>query len=415
MTFSKALLRSQDSNMTTSKENIMQITQTPTRTELVRRAREIVPILQKHATWHEQHRRLHEETIEAMARAGIFKLRVPKRYGGYESDVQTVVEVLTEIGQGDGSSAWTGQLWLHGAWMVGLFPDAVQDEVFSDPDVRVSALLSPTATAVRKDDGVVVSGQWHFNSGALHSHWDLVNAMSTTAEGTPEPIVALIPMAELEVIDDWDTSGLRGTGSVTTVAKEVFVPNGRVLSVAALTQGQSASKLNADMPLYRSPVLLTGATLSSVTGLGLAKAALEAFLQRLPGRHIAYTTYANQAEVQLTHLQVAEVAMNIDEAAFHASHAATLLDTKAASGEAWTVEERSRVRLDAAWVARRAKEAVDILNTASGGSSIYSSVPIQRIARDVQALNLNGLLHPNTNLELYGRVLTGLPPNTVYL
>src|SRR5262249_121219 len=111
------------SHMAISKEDIMQITQTPTRTELVRRAREIVPILQEQANWHEQHRRLHEETIEAMARAGIFKLRVPKRYGGEACDVQTVVEVLTELGRGDGSSAWTGQLWLHSAWMVGLFPD----------------------------------------------------------------------------------------------------------------------------------------------------------------------------------------------------------------------------------------------------------------------------------------------------
>ena len=106
--------------------------------------------------------------------------------------------------------------------MVGLFPDAVQDEVFSHPDVRVSALLSPTATAVRSDGGVVVNGQWHFNSGALHGHWDIVNAITTTAEGAAEPIIALIPMSELEVIDDWDTTGLRGTGSVTTVAKEVF-------------------------------------------------------------------------------------------------------------------------------------------------------------------------------------------------
>jgi len=401
--------------MSISEENMMTITKTPTRTELVRRASAIVPLLQKHASWHEEHRRLHDETIEAMAKAGIFKLRIPKRYGGYESDIQTVVEVLTEIGRGDGSSAWTGQLWLHGAWMVGLFPDAVQEQVFSTPDVRVSALLSPTATAVRTTNGVVVNGQWHFNSGALHSHWDLVNAMSTTTDGTPEPILALIPMSQLEIIDDWDTSGLRGTGSVTTVAKEVFVPTTHLLSVAALTQGQSASVLNTDTPLYRSPVILTGATLSSVTGLGLAKAALEAFLQRLPGRHIAYTTYSNQAELQLTHLQVAEAAMKIEEAAFHASHAANLLDTKAASGGEWSMEERSRVRLGAALVALRAKEAVDILNTASGGSSIYSSVPIQRIARDVQALNLNGLLHPNTNFELYGRVLIGLPPNTLYL
>jgi len=365
--------------------------------------------------WHEEHRRLHEETIEAMAKAGVFKLRVPKRYGGYESDVQTVVDVLTEIGRGDGSAAWTGQLWVHGAWMVGLLPDAILDEVFSTPDVRVSALLSPTATAVHTDGGVVVNGQWHFNSGALHAHWDLASAMSTTAEGIPEPILALIPMSQLEIIDDWDTSGLRGTGSVTTVAKDVFVPHARVLPMSALMQGQPASALNAELALYRSPILLTGVTLSSITGLGMAKAALEAFLQRLSGRHIAYTTYGNQAEVQLTHLQVGEAAIKIEEAAFHASYAASLLDRKAASGEEWSVEERSRVRLDAALVALRAKEAVDILNTASGGSSVFSSVPIQRIARDVQVLNLNGLLHPNTNFELYGRVLVGLPPNTVYL
>src|SRR5215471_3541041 len=378
----------------------MTTTSLPTRSELVHRASSIVPLLQKHAMWHEEHRRLHEETIEAMAKAGVFKLRVPKRYGGYESDVQTVVDVLTEIGRGDGSAAWTGQLWVHGAWMVGLLPDAILDEVFSTPDVRVSALLSPTATAVHTDGGVVVNGQWHFNSGALHAHWDLASAMSTTAEGIPEPILALIPMSQLEIIDDWDTSGLRGTGSVTTVAKDVFVPHARVLPMSALMQGQPASALNAELALYRSPILLTGVTLSSITGLGMAKAALEAFLQRLSGRHIAYTTYGNQAEVQLTHLQVGEAAIKIEEAAFHASYAASLLDRKAASGEEWSVEERSRVRLDAALVALRAKEAVDILNTASGGSSVFSSVPIQRIARDVQVLNLNGLLHPNTNFEL---------------
>jgi alkylation response protein AidB-like acyl-CoA dehydrogenase len=397
------------------KEYKMTITSYPARTELVSRANTIVPVLQKHAKWHEEHRRLHEETIEAMAKAGVFKLRVPRRYGGYESDVQTAVDVLTEIGRGDGSAAWTGQLWLHGAWMVGLFPDAVQDEVFATPDVRVSALLSPTATAVRTDGGIVVNGQWHFNSGALHAHWDLVNAMSTTADGTPEPIVALIPMSQLEIIDDWDTSGLRGTGSVSTVAKDVFVPQTRILSISALMQGRSASAQNAELTLYRSPIVLTGVMLSSITGLGMAKAALEAFFQRLPGRNIAYTTYNNQAEAQLTHLQVGEAAIKIEEAAFHASHAASLLDGKATSGEAWSVEERSRVRLAAALVAYRAKEAVDILNTASGGSSVYSSVPIQRIARDVQVLNLNGLLHANTNLELYGRVLVGFPPNTIFL
>jgi len=155
------------------------------------------------------------------------------------------------------------------------------------------------------------------------------------------------------------------------------------------------------------------AAAASGTPLGLARAAMTNFFQRLPGRGIAYTTYARQAEAPITHVQVAEAAMKIDEAEFHASRAATLVDTKAASGDAWTLEERARVRMDAGMVARLAKEAIDILNTASGGSSIYSSVPIQRIERDIQAANLQGMMHPNTNLELYGRIRCGLSPNTV--
>jgi len=167
----------------------------------------------------------------------------------------------------------------------------------------------------------------------------------------------------VEALDDWDTAGLRGTGSVTTVAKQVFVPRERVLSAVSLLQGQSASQLNAEAPLYRTPMIPFIAAAASGTPLGLAKAAMTTFFQRLPGRRIAYTTYAKQAEAAITHLQVAEAAMKIDEAEFHAYRAATLVDTKAASGEAWIIEERCQVRLDAAQVARLVKEAIDILTS----------------------------------------------------
>jgi hypothetical protein len=74
-----------------------------------------------------------------------------------------------------------------------------------------------------------------------------------------------------------------------------------------------------------------------------------------------------------------------------------------------------RARGDMGAVCRLAKEAVDVLASASGGSSIYRDVPIQRIARDVNAVNLHALMHPDTNFELYGRVLCGLPPDTLYI
>ncbi len=386
-----------------------------TRTELVRRASEIIPILQEHASWNEQQRRIHDEVLQALEQAGVFRLRVPKRYGGYEADSGTLVEILAELGQGDGSTAWVAWVLAGNTWLVGLFPDAVQDEVFTHPDVRVSGTLAPTGKAERRDGGFVLSGQWHFHSGSLHSEWSVMAAMSPLRDGGPAPVAVLVPTKELEVIDDWDTSGLSGTGSVSSRAQEIFVPTERVISVIPLIEGKSASQQNANVPIYRTPMSPTIAAAACGTPLGLAKAALTNFFQRLPGRGIAYTTYARQAEAPITHLQVAEATMKINEAEFHAFRAASLVDTKAVNGEVWTLEERARTRMDAGMVARLSKEAIDILNTASGGSSIYKSVPIQRIERDIQAANLHGMLHPNTNLELYGRIRCGLEPNTAYI
>jgi len=275
--------------------------------------------------------------------------------------------------------------------------------------------LSPTGKVERRDEGFVLNGQWHFHSGSLHSQWSVMAAMAITPEGGPAPVSVLIPTTELEVIDDWDTSGLSGTGSVSSRAKEIFVPAERVISVTSLLQGRPASQQNMEVPIYRTPMGPTIAAAACGTPLGLAKAALTNFFQRLPGRGITYTTYTRQAEAPITHLQVAEAAMKIDEAEFHAFHAASLVDTIPGHVEASTLEERARVRMDAGMVARLAKEAIDILITASGGSSIYRSVPIQRIERDIQAANLHGMLHPNTNLELYGRIRCGLEPNTVYI
>ncbi|GGQ18456.1 acyl-CoA dehydrogenase [Streptosporangium pseudovulgare] len=390
-------------------------TDVPAREELVRRASELLPVLRKNAAWSEENRRLHDESIQALADAGVFKLRVPAHYGGYEADTRTLVEVAAELAKADGSTAWTASVYWIPTWMTCMFPDEVQDEVFSTPDVRVCGTLSPSAMATPVDGGVVVNGRWGFVSGAWHSHWQEIIAIQAGPGVEPMPIMALVPMSDLEIVDDWNTSGLKGTGSVSTVAKDVFIPAERVLPLPAVLAGQYASKLNAASPIYRVPLLPVASASSVGTAVGLAKAAQEAFFQRLPERKITYTGYSSQREAPLTHLQVAEAAMKVDEAEFHAGRLAGLVDGKGVSGEQWTLEERVKARADMGAACRLAKEAVDIYATASGGSSIYTHVPIQRIARDISAMNLHALMHPNTNAELYGRILCGLEPDTFYI
>ncbi|MEV4625135.1 acyl-CoA dehydrogenase family protein [Micromonospora sp. NPDC049523] len=391
-------------------------TQPRSDTDLLTRVAEAVPVLRTHARWTDENRRLHDEVLEALGAAGVYRMRVPTRYGGYESNAATMYQVVAQVGLGDGSASWNSAVWSMCAWLTGLFPDQVQDEVFSTPDARVCGVLSPTALAVPRDGGFVVDGQWRFISGARHSQWQLVIAMAPTPDGAGQwPVMAVVPLSDLEIVDDWFTAGLRGTGSVTTVARDVFVPAERVLPMASILQGQYASAANAELPLYRSPMIATGCASFAGTAVGLARAARDNFMERLPGKKITYTEYASQREAPLTHFQLAEATMLIDEADFHATRLVTSLDAKTVSAQPWSLIERASARAALGRVFSLAKQAVDILNTASGGSSVYADVPIQRIERDIQTLNLHALMHPNTNMEVYGRVLCGLDPNTSYI
>lgn len=393
----------------------MSVSQAPPKEELVQRAAKLVPLIRDKAVWMDDNRCLHDEVIEAITDAGLLRMRVPVRYGGFESDMTTTANVIAELGRGDGSVSWTAAVWAISSWMVGMFPDEVQDEVYADPDVRICGILSPGAMCTPVDGGYVVNGKWSFNTGARQSTWNTNAAVAPTPDGGMQPVMTLIRISDLEIIDDWNTSGLRASGSVTTIAKDLFLPAARVLPMGPVLQGQHLSQLNANAPIFKAPFMPTACAKVSAVALGLALGAKDAFFERLPGRKITYTSYENQSEAPVTHMEVADAVTRVDEAGFHVHRAAQALDTKGGSGEPWTLEERARARLDLGAACQRAKEAVDVLNSASGGSSTYRDVPIQRYDRDVTTLNLHAILHPATNLELYGRIVCGLDSNTPYI
>jgi alkylation response protein AidB-like acyl-CoA dehydrogenase len=398
-----------------AQEELVTATIEDSRERLVSRVADLRPSLEAKAAWTEKNGRLHEETIELLAEAGVFRMRVPRRYGGLESDTRTLVDVATELGRASGSIGWTASVYWIPTWMVGLFPDAVQDEVFATPDVRVCGTLSPSAMASPVPGGIVVNGKWGFTTGARHSHWQEILAVQVSPDAEPMPVMALVPSSELTIVDDWDTSALRGTGSVTTVAQDLFVPQERVVPLPVILQGQSMSAKADESTIHGAPLLPVASASSVGTALGLVIAARDLFLERLPERKITYTDYASQAEAPLTHHQLANASMKIDEAAFHAHRLADTVDSKTAAGEQWSLQERVAVRADMGAAVRLAKEAVDLFATASGGSSVYTSHPMRGIQQDVQAISLHALMNPDTNAELYGRTLCGLPPNTLYI
>jgi alkylation response protein AidB-like acyl-CoA dehydrogenase len=386
----------------------------PARAELVQRVTDIAPVLRANAQWGDQHQRLADESVDAMIDAGVLRMLVPAQYGGYESDMQTILDVDIQLARADGASAFCATAWWAQCWAVAHFPDSVQDEVFASPDVRICGTLVPNGKGEITGDGVVVSGEWAFNSGAWHSQWKVLSTLALNPAGEIEPIAAVVPMSDLEIVDDWDVAGLRATGSITLVARDLFIPRDRYQWMSDVARQQYGSTRNADSPCYRGPIIGVLSAINTGEKIGLAEAARDTFFERMHGRAIQHTSYT-QAEWPITHVQVAEADLKIDEAEYHARRLAALVDHKNDSNEPYSMRERAYCRVAVGRVSQLCYEAVNIYNLASGAGSIYSSVPIQRIQRDIQAINVHALNMPVKNLEVYGRVLCGLEPNTFFI
>ncbi len=376
---------------------------------LVERAAALVPVLRERAPAAEQARRVSDASFDALSEAGIFSMTAPKRYGGAEVDFETQCEVLAHLARGCPSTSWVATIYSAMSWLVATFPDQAQDEIFADRDPRISGVFSPTGTGVATDGGLLVSGRWGFNTGCHGARWTVLNAVvGTGAEAVPTCVIAR--SRELTIIDDWNATGMSATGSNTIVADNVFVPAHRCLTLPDMLEARLPARHNADNPYFNyplSPVLTVNA---GGTPLGMARGALEEFRSRLPGRGIAYTFYTNKAEAPVTHLQLADAALTLESADAHVRRAAALLDRHA--GGPMSLDARVKSRAHIAFAMGLARQSVDTLFYASGASSIQTHAPIQRFQRDVQALANHAIMHTQTALELYGRVLCGLPPNT---
>ncbi|MFB6552486.1 MULTISPECIES: acyl-CoA dehydrogenase family protein [unclassified Streptomyces] len=374
------------------------------------RAAALVPLLRDNAGRTEEGRRVVEENIEALADAGLFRLTVPRRFGGHEANLRTFLQVGSELARGCGSTAWVTTLINVSNWVVGLFPEQAQQEVWgSNPDARTCGVLAPSATSRAVDGGQVVTGRWGFASGSLHSQWASLGIPIVDASGRQiDQGVALIPTDDLTIEDTWYVAGMRGTGSNTLVADEVFVPEHRIMSVTRAVQGVYPTE-HKDEALYRSALVPVLALVLAGPQVGLAKAGMEVVTGSLAkGKGISYTFYERASEAPSTQIQLAEAAQLIDTAELHMLRAADDIDAWAAKGECMPLIDRARSRMDTGYVARRSREALDILLSVQGAGSFAEGGPLQRIWRDQETGSRHAVINPAISTELYGRALLGI-------
>ncbi len=385
----------------------------PTVQELVARARELAPLLRKNAAAGEASRRVEEETIQAVAKAGLMRVCTPKRYGGWEMNTRAMLDVSSAIAEGDGGTAWVSNLTNISCWLTSLYPVKAQDEVFgANPDARVSGVLTPSATATKVQGGYRVTGTWHYNSGGWHADWAVLGMPITNDAGeTIDQRLALIPMTDLERVDTWFVAGMKSSGSICLKTKDTFVPDHRVLSMNRAIEGEYPTEMKDKEALYRSAFIPILAIILVGPILGLGRAALQFVREKAASRTIAYTFFDKQSSSVAFQLQLADAAMMIDTAHLHAYRAADDVDNAAAGGVYPDMLTRARVRADTGYVVEKITQAIDKLLFAHGSAGFADVSPLQRIWRDAAVASRHAVVLPQVGYELYGKALLGVENN----
>lgn len=386
---------------------------------LVNEASSFIPRLRERAKETEEIRRIPEATMNELKEAGLFKLLRPERYGGYETNMKTYADIIVEISRGCGSTGWIVALCAIRELMVAeSFSEKTHQEIFgsNEDDVLFAGVYEPRKCIAHKVEGgyLVEEGFWMFCSGSLHATWGYFGMPILDEQGAiVDQILMTLPFSEMEIMDDWHTMGLKGTGSNSVKMNNVFIPDHRCTSFVESLDGNFESTHLRTIPLYNTALFPALILSLGLPGLGLVKHALEFFQEALPNRKAAHIGVEYIRDAASTHALIADASLKIDSASMHYYRVAEDLDTWAASGKYMDRHARVRALADIGYANQMCKEALDLLLLGSGSGYVYEGHPLQRIFRDFMTLYSHRSLSPAITKENYGRVLSGLESNAI--
>jgi 3-hydroxy-9,10-secoandrosta-1,3,5(10)-triene-9,17-dione monooxygenase len=356
--------------------------------EALARARALVPVLRERAPRAEDMRALLPETESDLHASGLLRMTQPKRWGGMELDWVSMFELPVEIGRGCASSAWNlANLAIH-HWMLALYDERAQAEVWEEnPDALIaSGIAYPQGRARKVDGGFVIDGYWNFSSGVDGASWNMLAVTVKDGDAVVDHRMCLVPRGEFEIVDDWHVLGMRGTGSKSVKVRDLFVPEYRALCMY-LARGEAqypGAKTNRH-PHYAIPLSGLGSHCIAGAAVGNAQAALELTLDAVRDRNTNYTAL-RMREFQAVQLRVAAAGARVDAARLIIKNDCLEAQSIAEAKRAPTLDEKLRWKRNVAYAVQLSTEAVDNLHAMAGARGIYDHYPIQRLFRDAHAL-----------------------------
>lgn len=369
--------------------------------------KELLPAIKARREEIEKARRLPADLAQELRKTGIFALGVPKAVGGLEMPPADTMRVIETVAAADGSTGWVTMIGMSAGQGAGYMNEAGAKEVFGDPAAATAVVVAPMGAAVREDGGVRITGGWKFASGIDNCEWVTVGAL-VHANGAPvmtphgpELIHAAIPVAEGEVHDTWQVSGLVGTGSNDFTCADVFVPDSRIYNIFDPSGHRPE-------PLYQVPPTVLFTSGLAAVALGIGRAALDEFTET------AETKFPTLSQVPLADKPVVQIELARAEASLGGARS-FLYDTvedvyqTVSAGRQASMRQIALARAAAVQAVEAGAAVARTVNVLAGGGAISLANPLQRHARDAEAM-LHHFTQSQHTWEDAGRVLLGRQP-----
>jgi alkylation response protein AidB-like acyl-CoA dehydrogenase len=255
--------------------------------QLLASAEKIGKLAEQEAQEAEKNATISESVVNLIKETQISRLLLPKKYGGPQIDFDTFAKIIRKVAYYNVSAAWLTYFYpLHNT-LPSFLSQKGMDEIANDGGL-ICDVFAPVGKAVRDGDGYRISGKWNFASGVLFSDWIGLGLMMEFEEGgEPEFCMPIMRTSEVEVLNNWDVLGLRGSGSNTVIADNVYVPAHRILRIEEYVvklRRTPEEDYDKDYPFYHKPFFSAFYIGFPNMALGGAERLLEEFKERTEKR-----------------------------------------------------------------------------------------------------------------------------------
>jgi alkylation response protein AidB-like acyl-CoA dehydrogenase len=367
-------------------------------TTTLEKVRALRPEISTRAEEIEGVRALPRDIAGKLRSAGVFRRYVPRSHGGDEMWPDEGLTVIEELARADASVAWVAAVGSEGPSFYAYLPPETYDKIYSaGPDVIHTGVINATGRARRDGDGYRFSGKWSFASGCANADYICVHGVlegEPGASGPPATRLGCVPANQVEIVDVWHVSGLKGTGSNDVVVNDLFVPGDWTGNIAELPRV-------ARHPLDQRPLLARFGTEFAAVAVGIAQGALDDIVDIANNKTPAMSRSKLAADPVAQHM-VGSLATDLHMART-LLHDVARTDQASVTGGAPDNAVIRRARL--ARAASVAASVVDAAYNVSGTTGLFESCPLQRRLRDVRAVTQHYMLSARS---AFGPVGTGI-------